>query len=85
MESVVRLSGIVEDILEELVDAGYFKTKSEAIRAGVLELGKEYHILEELREDLAYAKDLDRRISAGEMGLGTEEELRKAIKKKKSE
>jgi len=85
METVVRLSGIVEEVLGELVEGGYFKTKAEAIRAGVLGLGKEYHILEELRGDLAYAQEFDKQIKAGEIELGTEEELKKAIKQKKRE
>ncbi len=85
MESVVRFSGMVDDILNELVSAGYFKTKSEAIRAGVLELGKEYKIIDSLREDLEYAKEFDSRIKSGKIELGTEDELRKIIAQKKRE
>ncbi|MBI2444823.1 hypothetical protein HYV43_00350 [Candidatus Micrarchaeota archaeon] len=47
MELVVRMSGAVEIVLEKLVERGYFKTKSEALRAGVLELGREYHLFED--------------------------------------
>lgn len=83
METIVRLDGIVEDILNELVQTGYFKTKTEALRAGILELGKEYHILDEMRADLAHAREIDRQIKNGEMELGTEKELRDIIKKKK--
>ncbi|MCX6777762.1 MAG: hypothetical protein NT157_02655 [Candidatus Micrarchaeota archaeon] len=83
MESLVRFEGIVEEVLNELVEAGYFKTKSEALRAGILGLGKEYRILDELRGDLAYSHEFDRRIKAGEIGLGTESELRRIIKAKK--
>ncbi|MBS3068036.1 hypothetical protein J4450_05000 [Candidatus Micrarchaeota archaeon] len=39
---LVRLSGATEKVLLKLVKDGYFATKSEAIRAGLLELGKEY-------------------------------------------
>ena len=83
VEMVVRLDGIVEEILNELVEAGYFKTKAEALRAGMLGLGKEYRIIETLRSDLAHAKELDQRVKSGELGLGTEGELRAAIKAKK--
>ena len=47
MELVVRMSGAVEIVLEKLVQRGYYKTKSEALRAGVLKLGGEYHLFED--------------------------------------
>ncbi len=83
METVVRFEGVVAEIMNELVESRYFKTRSEAIRAGILELGKEYHILEELKSDLSYAKELDAKITSGEMELGTEKDLRNALKRKK--
>ena len=49
-DTLVRMEGTQQLILEKLVKRGYFKTKSEAIRAGVLELGKEYGILKNARE-----------------------------------
>ncbi|MFH0927795.1 MAG: hypothetical protein V1822_04410 [Candidatus Micrarchaeota archaeon] len=51
MEMVVRFKGITQNILDILVAEGYYKTKSEAIRAGVLSLAKEYKILEKARDD----------------------------------
>lgn len=60
-ELLVRVDGAVEQTLKQLVDAGFFKTKTEAIRAGILELGKEYHVVksrEELMDELAAAKML---------------------------
>ena len=39
---LVRFSGAVEKVLDKLIKEGYFATKSEAVRAGLLELGKEY-------------------------------------------
>ncbi|MFH1106406.1 MAG: hypothetical protein V1787_00770 [Candidatus Micrarchaeota archaeon] len=45
MEMVVRMEGMVENVLNRLVEKGYFKTKSEAVRAGILELGKEYALV----------------------------------------
>ncbi len=85
METVVRFEGMVEQILNELVESGYFKTKTEALRAGVLELGKEYHIIDDLRSDLARAMEIDMKIKSGEMKLATESEFRAIMKKKKSE
>ncbi|MFH1470253.1 MAG: hypothetical protein ABIF01_00735 [Candidatus Micrarchaeota archaeon] len=85
METVVRFEGKVEQILNELVESGYFKTKSEALRAGILGLGKEYHIIDDLRSDLAHAMEIDRKIKSGEMKLASESEFRAVMKKKKSE
>jgi len=45
VETVVRLEGAVETVLEKLVKEGYYKTKAEAIRAGILELGREYALI----------------------------------------
>lgn len=45
-EVLLRLSGVIERVLNTLVKKGYYKTKSEALRAGILELGKEYAIIE---------------------------------------
>jgi Arc/MetJ-type ribon-helix-helix transcriptional regulator len=42
METVVRLEGAVESALESLIAQGFFKTRAEAIRAGILSLAKEY-------------------------------------------
>ena len=58
METVVRMDGAVEITLNRLVELGYYKTKSEAIRAGVLELGKEHEVLtpQQLEDELAVRK-----------------------------
>ena len=45
MEMVVRLEGVVENVVERLLAQGYYKTKAEVIRAGILELGKEYQVM----------------------------------------
>ncbi len=42
---LVRLSGTSAEILKELVARGYFNTKSEALRAGILRLGETYGLL----------------------------------------
>jgi len=56
---LVRLSGAVADVLNELVRRGYFATKSEAIRVGVLRLGENFglfkpamHYWRELGEEI---------------------------------
>ncbi|MFH1106387.1 MAG: hypothetical protein V1787_00675 [Candidatus Micrarchaeota archaeon] len=62
METVVRFVGVPEFVLDKLVSMGYFATKTEALRAGVLELGKEYKILGEagkMEEELV-ARKLER-------------------------
>lgn len=42
METVVRIEGAVESALENMVAQGYFKTRAEAIRAGIMAVAKEY-------------------------------------------
>ncbi len=44
MDVLVRFTDVPEDILEYLLDKGYYKTKTEAIRAAILNLGQEYNI-----------------------------------------
>ncbi|HZX20510.1 MAG TPA: hypothetical protein VFF13_05845 [archaeon] len=44
-ELLIRLKGAPEEVLESLVEEGFFNTKSEAIRAGIIELGKEYNLI----------------------------------------
>lgn len=59
MESVVRLEGAVKMTLEKLIDLGYFKTRNEAIRAGILELGKKYSMkinAQDIEDELAVRK-----------------------------
>ncbi len=79
MEAVVRLDGAVADVLERLVSFGYFKTRSEAIRIGILELGKEFQVLrnpQELEDELAArkAQQIDAQIRAGKVKLLSEKE-----------
>lgn len=58
-EILVRFEAAQELVLEKLLDLGIFKTKSEAIRAGILELGKEYNMFksaQELEDELVVKK-----------------------------
>lgn len=45
MNMNVRVEGMVELVLERLVELGYFKSKNDIIRMGILEVAKEYNIL----------------------------------------
>ncbi|PIU21702.1 MAG: hypothetical protein COT15_00830 [Candidatus Diapherotrites archaeon CG08_land_8_20_14_0_20_34_12] len=59
-ETLVRVEGAQEFILGKLVELGIFKTRSEVIRAGILELGKEYGVF-------ANIKDLESELAARKM------------------
>ena len=88
MEAVVRFEGAVAMVLEKLVEMGYYKTKSEAIRAGVLELGKEYDILNsprELEAEMVIRKveQIDREIDEGKRKVYTLDEVLKESRKRK--
>lgn len=50
MELLVKLEGVPEDIMKVLLAKGYFKTKTEAFRAGILQLGKEYGLMKISKE-----------------------------------
>ncbi|MDO8627566.1 MAG: hypothetical protein Q7K42_03810, partial [Candidatus Diapherotrites archaeon] len=58
-ETLVRLEGVQDIILEKLLAVGIFKTRSEIFRAGILGLGKEYKMFEnmqQLEDDLVVKK-----------------------------
>lgn len=83
METLIKMSGVPEDVLNLLIARGYFKTKTEAIRAGVLELGKEYHILrspEELEAELAALKmkKISKEVKQGKRKVLSEEQVKKS-------
>jgi len=59
METLVKMYGVPEEVLEILISRGYFKTKAEVIRAGVLGLGEKYGVFstpEELERNLVAMK-----------------------------
>lgn len=56
---LVRLSGTTADILNELVRRGYFATKSEAIRAGILRLGENFGLF---KQSMHYWRELSEEI-----------------------
>lgn len=45
MDLLVKLNGVPEQVLLELVEKGYFKTKTEAIRHSIVLLGRQYGCL----------------------------------------
>jgi len=78
---LVRLSGAAADMLNELVKRGYFSTKSEAIRAGILKLGESFGIL---KPPLHYWKELGEEIRKTGRTM-TREQLVEAIKRLEQE
>jgi Arc/MetJ-type ribon-helix-helix transcriptional regulator len=43
---IVKLKGIAADVLNRLVEMGFYMNKSEALRAGVIHLGQEYGLVD---------------------------------------
>ncbi|MDO8537570.1 MAG: hypothetical protein Q7S21_01675 [archaeon] len=82
METLVKLDGVPEDVLNVLIGRGYFKTKAEAIRAGLLKLGNEYKLLEspeelELQLVALRIKEKENEMEAKNQKFVTEEEVKK--------
>ena len=80
--TLVRLEGAQELIVERLTKLGVFKNKSEVIRAGILELGKEFKVFkdaQELEDELAARKGMKilAEIKAGKRKVFSEEEVKK--------
>lgn len=73
----------MDKILDAAIKKGLVKTKSEALRLGVLELNNKYDLLraaKEDEEDLEYIKLTDKKLKSGKMKLCTEKELKEALK-----
>jgi len=82
MESLVRYEGMIDMLLDALVKDGYFKTRSEIFRAGVLRIGEDYHMIEKL-QDLARAEIIDSGIKSGKIKVHSESEWKNLVEKKK--
>ena len=83
MQSVVRFDGVVDRLLAQMIKEGYYKTKTEALRAGVLELADRYGLLPNQRhaDELASRKmdQIDAEIKAGKRKLvSLDDSLKKA-------
>lgn len=81
-ETLVRFQGAQEVILDKLTELGIYKTRSEAIRAGILELGKEFKVFknaQELEDELVARKMLkiDNEIKQGKRKIISEKEVAK--------
>lgn len=77
MNSVVKFSGVMEQILKEAVDEGLAKTKTEALRLSVLSLNDKYNLLDKMREDnLAVKKmqKIDEEIKGGKRKVLSEKQ-----------
>ncbi len=47
---LVKLKGVPASVLSKLIEKGYYSTKSEALRAGVVKLGQEFGIVSPTEE-----------------------------------
>lgn len=43
---IVKLRGMAADVLDRLIETGFYMNKSEALRAGVIRLGQEYGLVD---------------------------------------
>lgn len=73
---LVRLPGAVAEMLNELVSRGFFSTKAEAVRAGILRLGQDYGLVKPATH---YWKRLQAEVKESGKRL-THEEIDKALK-----
>ena len=81
-ETLVRLGNAQEIVLNRLTSAGVFKTKSEAIRAGIMGLDKEYREFSEIKpvEDILAIKKMEKiskEIKQGKRKVFTMAEVKK--------
>ena len=80
-ETLVRLEGAQELIVEKMTRTGMFKNKSEVIRAGILELGKKHQVyknFKELEDELVLRKmiKIDNEIKQGKRKVWTEKQVK---------
>jgi Arc/MetJ-type ribon-helix-helix transcriptional regulator len=90
MKTVVELEGAVELTLKKLINLGFFKTKNEAIRAGLLGLGKEYKVnltSQEIEDELVVRKmmKISKEVKAGKRKMVSLDAVLKENKIKRSE
>ena len=81
-DTLVRLEGSQEIIVDRLTKAGVYKNKSEVIRAGVLELGEKYKVfksLKDLEDELAVKKmeKIWKEVKQGKRKIFSEQEVKK--------
>jgi len=71
----IKLEGILSRIVENAVRKGLVKTKAEAVRLSVLELGKEYGLIEEPDVSEKTARELRKREKQKPVKAKSPEEL----------
>ncbi|MCC7552259.1 hypothetical protein KO317_01170 [Candidatus Micrarchaeota archaeon] len=80
MHITVNFEGYIEDIIENAIQKGLAKTKTEALRLGVLELNDRYGLLKNDTELSMLKKKLetiDNQINTGRLRDETEEDAKK--------
>ncbi len=81
-ETLVRLEGSQELIIDRLTKSGLYKTRSEVIRAGVLELARRHKIfdkLQDLEDELAVKKmqKISAKIKQGKLKVLSEQDVKR--------
>ncbi|MFA5382535.1 MAG: hypothetical protein WC356_05165 [Candidatus Micrarchaeia archaeon] len=80
MHITVNFEGYIKDIIENAIEKGLAKTKTEALRLGILELNDKYNLLKN-DEEILFLKNkleaIDNQIKAGKLKEETEEEVAK--------
>lgn len=80
IEFMVRLKGKQAKYLSDFVEQGYYTTKSEVVRAGILELAHKHKVEEEKLEMELLGKAIERdmeEIKQGKSKLYSEKEFQK--------
>jgi len=81
-KTLIDLQGPQELILEKALELGLYKTKAEAVRGAINDLGKEYKIFKDaqgLEDELVARKmqQIDKEIKQGKRKVFSEEEVKK--------
>jgi len=82
VDLLIRTQPAQDLILDKLTKMGIFKTRSEAIRAGIMGLNKEYNLFksaQEIEDELVVKKmmRIDKEIKEGKRKVYTLEEVQK--------
>jgi Arc/MetJ-type ribon-helix-helix transcriptional regulator len=80
--TLIDLQGPQELILEKALELGLYKTKAEAVRGAINELGREYKIFKDaqgLEDELVARKmiQIDKEIKQGKRKVFSEDEVKK--------
>ncbi len=78
---LLRLSGATVEILDELVERGYYGTKSEALRAGIIKLAESYGLIKPAGD---YWKELQAAVTLSGKKL-SHAEITRALKRLEQE